>query len=116
MSATNAFAGEPDPGDTNTQAGFTLGGPLQRSRTFFFTGFDTSQENSTGFRGSVLMASVFLRPQIHTEQALCCSQGSRQSSFGQPQLASRVRIPYLRIELHESRWMGIHRAGRRALV
>ena len=49
VSATNAFAGEPDPGDTNTQAGFTLGGPLQRSRTFFFTGFDTTQENSTGF-------------------------------------------------------------------
>ncbi len=49
VSATNAFAGEPDPGDTNTQAGFTLGGPLRRSRTFFFIGFDTTQENSTGF-------------------------------------------------------------------
>jgi len=48
VSATNAFAGEPAPGDTNTQAGFTLGGPLRRGRTFFFTAFDTTQENSTG--------------------------------------------------------------------
>lgn len=46
VSASNPFAGEPDPGDTNTQAGFTLGGSLRR--TFFFIGFDTTQENSIG--------------------------------------------------------------------
>lgn len=48
LSATNAFAGEPDPGDTNTQAGFTLGGPLKRGSTFFFTSFETTQNNSVG--------------------------------------------------------------------
>lgn len=48
LSATNAFAGEPDPGDTNTQAGFTLGGPLKRGNTFFFTSFETTQNNSIG--------------------------------------------------------------------
>ncbi|MBM3804886.1 MAG: carboxypeptidase regulatory-like domain-containing protein, partial [Acidimicrobiia bacterium] len=48
LSATNAFAGEPDPGDTNTQAGFTLGGPLKRGNTFFFTAFETTQNNSMG--------------------------------------------------------------------
>ena len=48
LSATNAFAGEPDPGDTNTQAGFTLGGPLKRGSTFFFTSFETTQNNSIG--------------------------------------------------------------------
>jgi hypothetical protein len=48
VSATHPFACEPDPGDTNTQAGFTLGGPLRKQKTFFFVGFDTTQENSTG--------------------------------------------------------------------
>jgi len=48
LSATNAFAGEPDPGDTNTQAGFTLGGPLKKGNTFFFTAFETTQNNSAG--------------------------------------------------------------------
>jgi len=48
LSATNAFAGEPDPGDTNAQAGFTLGGPLKRGNTFFFTAFETTQSNSMG--------------------------------------------------------------------
>ncbi|MEW5976429.1 MAG: carboxypeptidase regulatory-like domain-containing protein [Acidobacteriota bacterium] len=49
FSATNAFAGEPDPGDTNTQAGLTLGGPLKQGRTFFLTSFETTQNNSIGF-------------------------------------------------------------------
>jgi len=48
LSATNAFAGEPDPGDTNTQAGFTFGGPLKRGNTSFFTSFETTQNNSVG--------------------------------------------------------------------
>jgi hypothetical protein len=48
VSASDPFAGEPGPGDTNTQAGFTLGGPLRKSTTFFFIGFDTTQENSIG--------------------------------------------------------------------
>lgn len=48
LSATNAFAGEPDPGDTNTQAGFTFGGPLRKDDLFFFAAFDTVQTNSIG--------------------------------------------------------------------
>ncbi len=48
LSATNAFAGEPDPGDTNTQAGFTFGGPLRKEDAFFFTAFETVQNNSVG--------------------------------------------------------------------
>src|SRR6185503_13718943 len=35
VSATNPFAGEPDPGDTYTQAGFNLGGPIRKHDTFF---------------------------------------------------------------------------------
>ena len=42
VSATNAFAGEPDPGDTRTQAGFTFGGPIRRDKTFAFLSFDWS--------------------------------------------------------------------------
>ena len=49
VSATNAFAGEPDPGDTQTQAGLTLGGPLKRDQTFAFFSFETTQRNSIGF-------------------------------------------------------------------
>jgi hypothetical protein len=49
FSATNAFAGEPDPGDTQTQAGLTLGGPIKRDKTFLFFSFETTQRNSIGF-------------------------------------------------------------------
>ena len=49
VSATNAFAGEPDPGDTRTQSGFTLGGPIKKDRTFVFLSFETTQRNSINF-------------------------------------------------------------------
>ncbi|MEW5974422.1 MAG: TonB-dependent receptor [Acidobacteriota bacterium] len=49
VSATNPFAGEKDPGDTRTQAGFTLGGPARKDRTFYFLSFETTQRNSTSF-------------------------------------------------------------------
>ncbi len=49
VSATNAFAGEPDPGDTRTQAGFTLGGPIKKDKNFLFLSFETNQRNSTNF-------------------------------------------------------------------
>jgi len=48
LSATNAFADEPDPSDTNTQAGFTFGGPLRKEDVFFFTAFEAAQNNSVG--------------------------------------------------------------------
>jgi carboxypeptidase family protein len=49
VSATNAFAGEPDPGDTQTQAGLAMGGPIKRDKTFLFLSFETTQRNSIGF-------------------------------------------------------------------
>ncbi len=48
-SASNAFAGEPDPGDTRTQAGFTLGGPIKKGKTFVFLSFETNLRNSINF-------------------------------------------------------------------
>ncbi|MCI0424000.1 MAG: TonB-dependent receptor [Acidobacteria bacterium] len=48
-SATNAFAGEPDPGDTRTQAGLTLGGPIEKDKTFVFLSFETNLRNSINF-------------------------------------------------------------------
>lgn len=38
VSASNPFAGEPDAGDTNTQAGFTLGGSLRRTEIQYSVG------------------------------------------------------------------------------
>jgi hypothetical protein len=49
ISATNAFAGEPDPGDTRTQAGFTLGGPIRKEKSFVFLSFETTQLNAINF-------------------------------------------------------------------
>jgi len=48
-SATNAFAGEPNPGDTRTQSGSTLGGPIQQDKTFVFLSFETNLRNSIYF-------------------------------------------------------------------
>ena len=48
-SATNAFAGEPNPGDTRTQAGLTLGGPIRKDKTFVFLSFETNLRNSIYF-------------------------------------------------------------------
>ncbi|MCI0628270.1 MAG: TonB-dependent receptor [Acidobacteria bacterium] len=49
VSATNAFAGESDPGDTRTQTGATLGGPIKKDQTFGFISFETAQANSINF-------------------------------------------------------------------
>jgi len=49
VSVTNAFAGEPDPGDTRTQAGATLGGPIKKDKTFAFLSFETTQASSINF-------------------------------------------------------------------
>jgi len=48
-SAANAFAGEPNPGDTRTQAGLTLGGPARKDKTFVFLSFESSLRNSIAF-------------------------------------------------------------------
>ena len=47
--ARNALAGEPNPADTRLQSGFTVGGPLETNRTFYFLSFENSQRHSTGF-------------------------------------------------------------------
>jgi hypothetical protein len=47
--ARNAFAPIEDPPFTRTQYGFTLGGPLDRDRTFFFFAFEQRRRNESGF-------------------------------------------------------------------
>ena len=47
--ARNAFAPIEDPPFTRTQYGFTLGGPLDRDRTFFFYAFEQRRRNESGF-------------------------------------------------------------------
>ena len=47
--ARNAFAPIEDPPFTRTQYGFTLGGPLDKGRTFFFLAFEQRRRNESGF-------------------------------------------------------------------
>src|ERR1700752_4692072 len=47
--ARNAFAPIDDPPFTRTQYGFTLGGPLEPERTFFFYAFEQRRRNESGF-------------------------------------------------------------------
>src|ERR1044072_8337628 len=64
--ARNAFAPIEDPPFTRTQYGFTLGGPLDRDRTFFFFAFEQRRRNESGFFtsdvASGLTGSVTLPP------------------------------------------------------
>ena len=60
--ARNAFAPIEDPPFTRTQYGFTLGGPFDKDRTFFFFAFEQRRRNESGFFtsnvASNLMANV----------------------------------------------------------
>ncbi len=47
--ARNAFAPIEDPPFTRAQYGFTLGGPLDKGRTFFFAAFEQRRRNESGF-------------------------------------------------------------------
>ena len=64
--ARNAFAPIEDPPFTRTQYGFTLGGPLDPERTFFFFAFEQRRRNESGFFtsdvGAGLTGSVTLPP------------------------------------------------------
>src|SRR4030095_16013288 len=64
--ARNAFAPIEDPPFTRTQYGFTLGGPFDRERTFFFYAFEQRRRNESGFFTSDvaqgLTSSVTLPP------------------------------------------------------
>jgi len=56
--ARNAFAPIEDPPFTRTQYGFTLGGPLDRDRTFFFFAFEQRRRNESGFFTSDVAAGL----------------------------------------------------------
>ena len=64
--ARNAFAPIEDPPFTRTQYGFTIGGPFDRDRTFFFFAFEQRRRNESGFFTSNvaqgLTGSVVLPP------------------------------------------------------
>src|SRR5207248_2062377 len=47
--ARNAFAPIADPPFTRAQYGATLGGPLDKDRTFFFAAFEQRQRHESGF-------------------------------------------------------------------
>lgn len=56
--ARNAFAPIEDPPFTRTQYGFTLGGPLDPERTFFFFAFEQRRRNESGFFTSDVSAGL----------------------------------------------------------
>ena len=56
--ARNAFAPVEDPPFTRTQYGFTLGGPLDPERTFFFFAFEQRRRNESGFFTSDVSAGL----------------------------------------------------------
>ena len=64
--ARNAFAPIEDPPFTRSQYGFTIGGPFDRDRTFFFFAFEQRRRNESGFFTSDvapgLTSSVTLPP------------------------------------------------------
>ncbi len=47
--ARNPFSTVDDPAFTRVQAGFTIGGPLKRDRSFYFFSFETRRRQETGF-------------------------------------------------------------------
>ena len=49
LDATNAFSALPDPPYTRTQYGLSLGGPIQRDRSFFFASFEQLRRQESGF-------------------------------------------------------------------
>jgi hypothetical protein len=64
--ARNPFAPIDDPAFTRSQYGFTLGGPFDKDRTFFFFAFEQRRRNESGFFTSNvaqgLTSSVTLPP------------------------------------------------------
>jgi hypothetical protein len=69
--ARNAFAPIEDPPFTRTQYGLTLGGPLDKDRTFFFFAFEQRRRNESGFfttdvtQGLTASATIPLIPGIN---------------------------------------------------
>lgn len=56
--ARNAFAPVEDPPFTRSQYGFTIGGPFDRDRTFFFFAFEQRRRNESGFFTSDVDANL----------------------------------------------------------
>jgi hypothetical protein len=81
VSATHPFACEPDPGDTNTQAGFTLGGPLRKQKTFFFVGLTRHRKTPPAYPPSGATITSLLKSKTPMGWAPCWSLQSKPSSF-----------------------------------
>ena len=89
VSASNPFAGEPDPGDTNTQAGFTLGGSLRKEH-FSLLGLTRPRKIQLGSPPSCVTTSALFEIQ-------------NSVSFGI--FADHTRSKHSLFEAHRSAWV-----------
>ncbi len=92
--ARNAFAPIEDPAFTRTQYGFTLGGPMDRDRTFFFFAFEQRRRNESGFftsdvsRGITSSVTIPVIPGLNPVARTFTNLTSAQVSFVNAALAA----------------------------
>lgn len=90
--ARNAFAPIEDPPFTRTQYGATLGGPIKRDKTFFFTAFEQRRRQESGFFtsnvGAGLTSSITIGAPILPVAQTFTNLTSAQTTFIGGELAS----------------------------
>ena len=90
--ARNAFAPIEDPPFTRAQYGATLGGPIKRDKTFFFTAFEQRRRQESGFFtsnvGAGLTSSVTIPAPILPVAQTFTNLTAAQAAFVNGELAS----------------------------
>src|SRR5262245_36158238 len=92
--ARNPFAPIDDPPFTRTQYGFTIGGPFDKDRTFFFFAFEQRRRNESGFfttnvsRGITASASIPVIPGLNPIARTFTNLTSAQAAFINAAVAS----------------------------
>jgi hypothetical protein len=85
--ARNAFAPIADPPFTRAQYGFTIGGPFDKNRTFFFFAFEQRRRNESGFftsdvaRGLTSSATIPVIPGLNPVARTFANITPAQASF-----------------------------------
>lgn len=89
IQAVNPFSTVPDPAYTRVQAGFTLGGPIKKNKTYYFLSYETTRRRETGF--SNIGANNFGLVDYDTSRLgtwISAATGGLATSFGHVLLTS----------------------------